>query len=106
MRSDAAPISVSQLQNRGLYGTVQDGYGVVGGGDRGARTPNLGVANAALSQLSYIPTGVAGSPDFSLANALGGVKRDRRSGLMPWVCSSSDRGLRGDAPAPTVVPQA
>ena len=25
------------------------------GGDRGARTPNLGVANAALSQLSYIP---------------------------------------------------
>ena len=26
------------------------------GGDRGARTPNLGVANAALSQLSYIPT--------------------------------------------------
>ena len=27
------------------------------GGDRGARTPNLGVANAVLSQLSYIPTG-------------------------------------------------
>ena len=26
------------------------------GGDRGARTPNLGIANAALSQLSYIPT--------------------------------------------------
>ena len=25
------------------------------GGDRGARTPNLGIANAALSQLSYIP---------------------------------------------------
>ena len=25
------------------------------GGDRGTRTPNLGVANAALSQLSYIP---------------------------------------------------
>ena len=25
------------------------------GGDRGARTPNLGDANAALSQLSYIP---------------------------------------------------
>ena len=24
-------------------------------GDRGARTPNLGIANAALSQLSYIP---------------------------------------------------
>ena len=28
----------------------------VGGGDRGTRTPNLGIANAALSQLSYIPT--------------------------------------------------
>ena len=28
----------------------------VAGGDRGTRTPNLGIANAALSQLSYIPT--------------------------------------------------
>ena len=27
-----------------------------GGGDRGGRTPNLGIANAALSQLSYVPT--------------------------------------------------
>ena len=27
----------------------------MGGGDRGTRTPNLGIANAALSQLSYIP---------------------------------------------------
>ena len=26
------------------------------GGDRGARTPNLGIANAALSRLSYIPS--------------------------------------------------
>ena len=26
------------------------------GGDEGARTPDLGIANAALSQLSYIPT--------------------------------------------------
>jgi hypothetical protein len=25
-------------------------------GDEGARTPDLGIANAALSQLSYIPT--------------------------------------------------
>ena len=25
------------------------------GGDEGARTPGLGIANAALSQLSYIP---------------------------------------------------
>ena len=29
---------------------------VKSGGDRGTRTPNLGIANAALSQLSYIPT--------------------------------------------------
>jgi site-specific DNA recombinase len=29
---------------------------VTRGGDRGTRTPNLGIANAALSQLSYIPT--------------------------------------------------
>ncbi len=29
---------------------------MVSGGDRGTRTPNLGIANAALSQLSYIPT--------------------------------------------------
>ena len=32
-----------------------------GGGDRGTRTPNLGIANAALSQLSYIPTRGRGS---------------------------------------------
>ena len=29
--------------------------GAIVGGDRGTRTPNLGIANAALSQLSYIP---------------------------------------------------
>ncbi len=28
------------------------------GGDRGVRTPDLCIANAALSQLSYIPTPV------------------------------------------------
>jgi hypothetical protein len=27
-----------------------------GGGDEGDRTPDLGIANAALSHLSYIPT--------------------------------------------------
>ncbi len=33
-------------------------YGcVVSGGDGGDRTPDLHVANVALSQLSYIPTG-------------------------------------------------
>ena len=38
------------------------------GGDRGARTPNLGVANAALSRLSYIPTARYGHQN------LGGLK--------------------------------
>ncbi len=32
-----------------------DFFGWVLGGDEGDRTPGLGVANAALSQLSYIP---------------------------------------------------
>ncbi len=34
---------------------VTDRYKIIGG-DEGDRTPDLGVANAALSQLSYIPT--------------------------------------------------
>lgn len=36
---------------RALTGTV----GHILGGDEGDRTPGLGIANAALSQLSYIP---------------------------------------------------
>ena len=32
------------------------------GGDEGDRTPGLSIANAALSQLSYIPTGIIGEP--------------------------------------------
>lgn len=32
-------------------------FWILSGGDRGARTPNPGDANAVLSQLSYIPTG-------------------------------------------------
>jgi hypothetical protein len=32
-----------------------DSVGLCLGGDEGDRTPGLGVANAALSQLSYIP---------------------------------------------------
>ena len=44
---DAAEVAL----NGGVMSTVQHG------GDRGTRTPNLGIANAALSQLSYIPTG-------------------------------------------------
>ena len=33
------------------------------GGDRGDRTPNLGIANAALSQLSYVPTRAGASDE-------------------------------------------
>jgi hypothetical protein len=35
--------------------TSLDFLGLCPGGDEGDRTPGLGVANAALSQLSYIP---------------------------------------------------
>jgi hypothetical protein len=35
--------------------TSSDVLGLCLGGDEGDRTPGLGVANAALSQLSYIP---------------------------------------------------
>ena len=47
------------LGRRRSFQTELQGHG---GGDRGARTPNLGIANAALSQLSYIPeTAVIGT---------------------------------------------
>ena len=35
--------------------TSLDFLGLCLGGDEGDRTPDLGIANAALSQLSYIP---------------------------------------------------
>jgi hypothetical protein len=35
------------------------GASILSGGDEGDRTPGLSVANAALSQLSYIPEKVA-----------------------------------------------
>ena len=44
--------------------------GITSGGDRGARTPNLGVANAALSQLSYIP-GLGDSATIEVVNLIG-----------------------------------
>ncbi len=44
--------STAAVRGGGWPGNI----GVVSGGDRGSRTPNLGIANAALSQLSYIPT--------------------------------------------------
>ena len=37
------------------FWTLLDCLGLCSGGDEGDRTPGLGVANAALSQLSYIP---------------------------------------------------
>ena len=44
---------------RGHKRTMEDGDRRCSGGDRGTRTPNLRDANAALSQLSYIPTRTA-----------------------------------------------
>jgi hypothetical protein len=37
------------------FRTSTDCMGLSFGGDEGDRTPDLGIANAALSQLSYIP---------------------------------------------------
>ena len=37
------------------FRSSSDVLGLCPGGDEGDRTPGLGVANAALSQLSYIP---------------------------------------------------
>ena len=57
-KSDAVPspiaVHVTIAVDRSVIG--EEGTGKGFGGDRGARTPNLGIANAALSQLSYIPT--------------------------------------------------
>jgi hypothetical protein len=39
-----------------LNNLLQLQFVILTGGDEGARTPDLGVANAALSHLSYIPT--------------------------------------------------
>ncbi len=49
-----SPIGGGDIAEVVLNGGVMN-MGVVSG-DRGTRTPNLGIANAALSQLSYIPT--------------------------------------------------
>ena len=50
--------------NGSVLSTVQNG------GDRGTRTPNLGIANAALSQLSYIPTRKRCKVDYILAQLM------------------------------------
>ena len=49
-----SPIGGADAAEIALNGRVMNS--VRHGGDRGTRTPNLGIANAALSQLSYIPT--------------------------------------------------
>ena len=51
MGTDSAYLSTKSED----YGTTKGRDGIEFGGDGGARTPNLGIANAALSQLSYVP---------------------------------------------------
>lgn len=52
---DAEEKQVSKLKQAMLLGNSEV---EVDGGDNGDRTHDLCIANAALSQLSYIPTGV------------------------------------------------
>ena len=54
-----------------------------GGGDEEDRTPDLGIANAALSQLSYVPTIVWMIPPlWSIPNRQPRQLADER----PWRC--------------------
>ena len=54
-----------------------------GGGDEEDRTPDLGIANAALSQLSYVPTIKRMIPPLrSIPNRRARSQRDER----PWRC--------------------
>ena len=48
------------------FWTSLDFVGLSLGGDEGDRTPGLGVANAALSQLSYIPKRFENVPEHIL----------------------------------------
>ena len=72
------------------------------GGDRGIRTPDLGSASAALSQLSYIPTGIRAGP-VSIAMALPGGQRAAAPFAKPLaggvdVVEQADHGTEGDVP--------
>ena len=58
---------------------------MISGGDRGTRTPNLGDANAALSQLSYIPTPAHGSPCSLDCNAGLTGRQLRRAARAGWT---------------------
>ena len=54
-----------------------------GGGDEEDRTPDLGIANAALSQLSYVPTINRMIPPLrSIPNRRARSQQDER----PWRC--------------------
>ncbi len=64
-----------------------------GGGDRGTRTPNLGIANAALSQLSYIPTWVR-EQNYSTVADRGGQAPGGPSSESPWLPAGSLASLR------------
>src|SRR3972149_1747525 len=56
------------------------------GGDEEDRTPDLGIANAALSQLSYVPMQIA---DFTRSPAIGAI--DPRPGGLHCVVSAHER---------------
>ena len=112
--TDRVDIVMTQWQLRASPAPIKKGYGTPGGtrtpdarlrtpplcptelqgqkpngGDSGARTRNLGIANAALSQLSYIPTLRPVTSDYSLLFGLVSIVanyRGRCQGTMPAVC--------------------
>ena len=77
------------------------------GGDRGTRTPNLGDANAALSQLSYIPAQAAFPPrDWIVAARCFNFNRARQYPRPRWerlrlLASGIGAMLNGRAAAPS-----
>ena len=62
----------------GLLGTLLD---LSDGGEEEDRTPDLRIANATLSQLSYPPTAVASLTHADLAEAFAPAASTRRQGL-------------------------
>ena len=80
VRSSAAPPANPETKKgRHEAGPLEWG----GGGDEEDRTPDLGIANAALSQLSYVPTNVWMIPPLrSIPNRRARSQQDER----PWRC--------------------